>query len=219
MATDKKDAPVVTPTPVVEATPVQSASIPVKKKSNKTLWIILGLLLFFFVIVPGILLTAGAFWLKNASTDKLAENAIEGIVEKASGGQVDIDSSNGSFSVESENGDSSFSVGDDQKLPSDFPKDSIPYIKEKAVTFVLTSTNEGKKNWSVTTSVDKTFEATKAFFEDRIKSPDYEDVSSYGFGDTQTYFGKKLPYSVSVTITQGSDSDNEVSVTYFVIEE
>jgi len=222
MANAKNETPV--PAPDAAATPLASetpgAVVPPKKKSNKALWIIIGLVVFFFVIVPGIVFTAGAVWLNNNASDKLAENAVEGIVGRATGGQVDLDTKDGSFSVQNESGDSTFSVGDDQKLPDDFPKNNIPYLKEKKVTFVFTTSNENKKSWSVSTTVSETFEEAKTFFADKIKAPDYTDISSYGFGESQTYYGVKAPYGVSVTVSQSSDTaNNDVSVTYLVNEQ
>lgn len=210
------------PMPKAAATPLASETpgvvVPPKKKSNKVLWIVLGLAAFFFILIPGIVITAGALWLNNNASDKLAENAVAGLVERASGGQVDLNASDGSLSIDS--GGTSFSTGDNQKLPDDFPKNDIPYLKENKVTFVLTSTSNNKKSWSVATSVGETFEEAKAYFEGIITSPDYSDVSSYGFGESQTYYGVKSPYGVSVTVSKlTGGANNEVGVTYLVTEQ
>ena len=203
--------------PAVQATQAETAPATVAvppKKSNKTLWIVLGVVLFLFLVVPALAITAGAIWFKNNVN---TENTVEGILEKASGNQVDIDSKNGSFSVESENGDSSFSVGENQKLPDDFPKNEVPYLRERAVSSVITSTNEGKKMWWVTTTVDDSFESAKTYFADNIKEPTYTNVTSYGFGETQTYYGESAKYNVSVSVMQNTNND-PISVTYNVTE-
>lgn len=217
MATPEK----VTPEVAAPSAPVAGTTavpVPAKKKSNKTLWIILSLVVFFFVIVPGVIFAAGALWLNsNNNAEKASENALESIIGKATDGKVDIDSKNGSFSVESKDGDSSVAYGD-QKLPTDFPKDKIPYIKEKSVTFVLTSSSEGKKNWSVSTTVDKSYDDAVAYFEGKIVEPEYQNTSTYGTSDSKSILGKNATHSLFITVTKGTNGD-PTGVTYIVTEE
>lgn len=195
-------------------TNTEKVAIPAKKKNNKTLWIIIGVVLVLFIVLPAILVTAGGFFLK----DKLSsDNITESIIEGASGGKVDVDSDDGNVNIESEDGSSSIGYGDDQELPKDFPKDKIPYIDEKKVTFVITTENENKSNWSVTTTVDKSYEDTVAYFEERIKSPEYTETSNYGFGQTKTFYGKSDTFTLTVSVSKLEDG--ETSVTYNVGEE
>jgi cytoskeletal protein RodZ len=196
----------------------ETVPVPPKKSSNKTLWIVLGVVLFFVVIVPVILFAAAAIWFRNNASEQGAEKLVEGIVEQTTGSNVDINSADGSFSVESEDGSSSFSAGSDQKLPDDFPKEEVPYLGEEKVTFVLTSTNEGKKTWSVTTTVSDTYEDAKAFFEKAIAEPDYQDVSAYGFSDSQTYYGADANYSVNVTVSKPTSGEDGTNVTYIITQ-
>jgi hypothetical protein len=137
-------------------------------------------------------------------------------VSKATDNKVDINTKSGSVSVQGKDG-SSLSVGSDQKLPADFPKTEVAFIEPKAVTFALTSTTEGKKNWSMTTTVDKTFEAASAYFEQTIKEPDYTEVSTYSSSETQTFTGKNSKYSLYNTVSKGQNGE-PTSVTYIVTE-
>lgn len=207
----KAAEPVATETTSVES----SAPSAPAKKSNKTLLIVIGVVVFFFVVVPALVFGAGVLLFnKSFGSQKATDKTIESLVEKATDGKVDIDSDNGNFSVSGENGDSTYSVGDNQKLPDDFPKDKIPYITEKSVSFVFTNSNEGKKSWSVTTTVDKSFEDAKTYFTDKIKEPEFTSVSSYSFGDSQTLYGQNDMYDVSVTVTKPESGDT--SVTYII---
>jgi hypothetical protein len=185
---------------------------PVKKSSNKTLWIVLAVV-GVFVILPALALGLGLTYVKSRLS---SENVAETLIERASGGNVDIDSSGKSFTIEGKNGES-LAFGSDQKLPDDFPKSKIPFLKEKSVVFTLNSTNDNKKTWSVTTTVDSSFEDAKKYFETEIKEPAYSDVSSFGFGESQTYYGKSSGYDVSVTVSQVSDS-KDTNVSYIVTE-
>lgn len=206
------------PTEAKESPKSETVAVPPKKKSNKTLWIVLGAILVVFVVIPGILLTVGGLFLKDQlNSDKAGERLTESIIEGATGGKVDVDSKDGNFSVQSEDGDSSVSYGSDQELPDDFPKDKIPYLNEKTVTFVLTSDNEEGHSWSVTTTVDKSYDEAVAYFEERIKSPEYTDTSNFGFGNSKTFYGKKDTYTVSVSITKTEEGDTTVS--YIVNDE
>lgn len=201
------------------ATP-EKVAVPAKKNSNKTLWIVLGVVLLFFVVLPGILFTAGAVFLKNKVNDpSTGEQLAESLIERAHGGEVDIEKNkDGSYTAKSEDGDSSVGFGSDQKLPDDFPKSVSNYLGEKSIVFVLTSKNENKQTWSVTTTVDKSYADASSYFEGRIKAPEYTDVSSYGFGNSKTFYGKKDNFSVSVTVAEGNDG-SDTTVSYIVTEE
>lgn len=208
----KKTTPESTPqTP----TPAPAAAVPAKK-SNKTLWIVLGIVLFFVVIVPGLLFAAAALWVNNNGSEKLTENVIESALEKSTGSKVDIDTKDGNVSVKSSDGDNTVSYGNDQKLPSDFPKDITHYIDGGDITFVISNKDaDQKKSWSVTTKIDKSYDDTKAYFESKIAQPEYESTSTYSFGNSVNYYGSKSGYSVSVNITKGEDA---TSVSYLVSE-
>lgn len=194
--------------------PSDGVTIPEKKKSNKTLWIVLGVVLFFFVVMPALAFGAFALWFRN----KGAESVTESLIESAAGGNVDIDTKDGGFSVEGDNGEE-FSFGGDQELPSDFPKDVAQYLDEKKVTFVLTNKDDAdKRTWSVSTTVSKSFEDTKAHFESKIAKPEYTETSTYSVGGSTTYYGKKGTTNVTITVSKPTD-EGDTNVTYIVAEE
>jgi len=196
----------------------EAVAVPPKKKSNKTLWIVLGIVLVVFVILPAILFTVGGIFLKNKLDDpESGARLAESLVEKATGENVDINTKDGSFTAKSKDGDSSIGFGD-QKLPEDFPKDLVSYIPEKKVTFVITSKNENKQTWSVTTTVDKSYNDAVKYFEGVILAPDYTETSTFGFGNSQTFYGKKSGTSVSVTVTKSAEENGDTSVSYIVTE-
>ncbi len=205
--------------PTKEQTPVQGETVavpPAKKSGNKTLMIVLVVVFVIFVL-PAIVFGVGFKLLLNKAGDKVAEKGVESALSAATGGKVDVNSNDGSFSVSSKDGDSSISVGSNQKLPDGFPKSDIPYITEKAVTFSMNSTNDGKKEWSTTTTISKSFEEAKTYFAGVVKEPDYTNITTYGYGNTQTYYGKGSKYTVSITVSKNTD-DNTVLVSYIVTE-
>lgn len=195
-----------------------SVAVPTAKKTNnKALYIIMAVVLVLFIL-PGIALGVGLKYLGSKAGDKIAEKGVESLVSSATGGKVDVNSKDGSFNVSSKDGDSSISIGGNQKLPDDFPKNDIPYIKESGVTAVFTSINENKKSWTITTNVDKSFSEAKAYYEAQLKEPIYTDVSTYGFANSQTYYGKSSKYSVTVTVSAGEEGA-KTNVTYIVSQE
>lgn len=182
------------------------ATSPVKK-SNKLPLIIVGVIL---------LLVAGSF-AKSAFTKNANEKTAENIIEKVTGNKVDVNTNSGSYSVTDKETGETATVGTSQKLPSDFPKEDIPYLSEKSVTLVISTSKEGKKNWSVTTTVKESLEDAIAFFEGKIKEPDYTNVSSYGYNTSKTFTGKSAKYDVFVTVSK-TDTDKDTTVTYVIAQ-
>jgi hypothetical protein len=195
----------------------ETVKIPAKKKSNKTLYIVLGAVVFVFVVVPGILFTVGGIFVKSKlGSQEVTDKTVESVISKATGSKVDLNTKSGSVSIKGDNGET-MSAGSSQKLPDDFPKGEIPFITQKEVTFVITSSDSTKKNWSVTTVVDKSFEDAKSYFEKAIAAPEFESTSSFGSNEGQTYSGTNTKYSVFVTVTKGK-SNNDTNVTYIVTQ-
>ncbi len=170
------------------------------------------------IIAIIVILALGGGWYYKKSSDKSKnEKAAENLIESLTGNKVDLDKDKESFSVQDEESGESVSIQSNQKMPSDFPKDSIPYLDEKSVTLVITSTNEDKKNWSVTTTVNESLDEAAAYFESKFVEPDYTDVGSYGYNDTKTFAAKSAEYSLFVTVSKTStDADTVVS---YVIEQ
>lgn len=199
----KVDQPQVAP--VVLAAVSEEAKKAPAKGLNKTV----------IIAVVAALLLGGGWYYKQSSDKSKEEKAAETFIESLTGSKVDLDADKQSFSIEDEESGESVSIESNQKIPSDFPKDSIPYLDEKGVTFVITSTNEGKKYWSVTTTVDESVEEAVAFFEAKFVEPDYTDVSSYGYNDSKTFSAKSTEYSMFVTINK-AETDTNTTVSYVI---
>jgi hypothetical protein len=181
-----------------------NATAPVKK-SNTVPLVIIGVVA---------LLVVGSI-AKSALSKKTSEKSLETIIEKASGSKVDLSTKDGSFSVKDKETGETATVGANQKLPSDFPKSDIPYLTEKAVTLVISTSKEGKKNWSVTTTVKESLDEAIAFFEGKIKEPEYTDVGSYGYNTSKTFTGKSAKYDVVISVTK-TDTDKDTLVSYII---
>ena len=204
---DTAPAPVETPAVSAPATPAPPATTGVKsaKSSNKNLFIILAV----------IALIAGGAYFKNQQDNKNAEKVAENLIKNLGGGDIDIDAKDNSFSIKDESG--SMTIESGQKLPDDFPKDSIPYLDEKKVSLVFSNTSDGKKSWSVSTTVDKSIEEAVAFFESKIVEPDYMDIGTYGYNESTTFSANTAEYGIYITVgNSDSDTEKDTTVTYVI---
>ncbi len=197
-------APVPSETPA--STPATSATPGAKSaSSNKNL----------FIIIAVIVLLAGGMYYKNQQDKKNAEKTAENLIGSMFGGDLDIDSKDSSFSIKDEDGDTTIETS--QKLPDDFPKDSVPYLGDEKVTLVFTNTTEGKKSWSVTTTVDKSVEEAVAYFEGVIVEPAYTDVATYGYNDSKTFSANTAEYGIYITVSK-TEGEDDTNVTYVVTQ-
>ncbi|MDO8265364.1 MAG: hypothetical protein Q7T41_00300 [Candidatus Saccharibacteria bacterium] len=196
-----------------QAAPVAPAAVSEEAKKAPTK----GLNKTVIIAVVVALLLGGGWYYKQSSDKSKEEKAAEALIESLTGQNYDIDGEEESINIKDEESGESVSIESNQKIPSDFPKDSIPYLDEKSVTFVITSTNEGKKYWSVTTAVDESVEEAVAFFEAKFVEPDYTDISSYGYNESKTLSATSTEYSMFVTINK-AETDTDTTVSYVVEE-
>lgn len=195
----------------------EKSEVQSKGKSNKTLWIVLGVIAFFVIVMPSIIGLVAFVWLRdNVQNGDLGKKALEGIVEQTTGGNVDVDSNNGSFTVRDKEGNTSFGVGN-QQLPEDFPKNDIPFINQKSIGFVTTSTNEGKKNWSVSTIVSQSPSNATSYFKSQFVEPDYTEINTLNVNGIQTFSATSTRYSINISVSAG-DTPDEANVMYSVSE-
>ena len=201
---------VETPKAEAPAAPTAVASSPQKPKAPNSKTIL--------IIVVVIALIGGGLYLKDRSDKKNSVKVAENLIESLTGNKVDVDTDKQSFEIKDEETGESVSTQSNQKLPSDFPKSSIPFLDEKSITAVVTSKSDDKKNWSVTTTVKESVEEAAAFFESKLVEPDFTSVNSYGYNDSKSFSATSEKYGVFVTISK-TTSDSDTNVTYVVTEE
>ena len=144
--------------------------------------------------------------------DKVAETAVEKAAGAAAGGNVDINTDNGEFHIESSEG--SLSVGG--TLPESFP-DEMPLIDhDKVISSMEDTTGSGP---SVLTSVQasSSYDDAVAFFEDAFGSGDWTiDGRTQQSNDTSAMTRWQVTGSTvrgAVTVMR---SDEGVVVTYAI---
>lgn len=207
------EQPAASPAAASDQAPVAAAAKPAEAKKPGG-----GSSKMIIIIVAVVALVGGGMYLKNRSDKNKEEKAAESFLNALTGSDVDYDSDSGSISVKDGEGDEEVSFETNQKLPSDFPKEDVPYLDEKKVTVVFSATNDGKKSWTVTTSVKESLEEATAYFEGEFVEPDYMDISTYGYNESKSFSAKSEKYGILVTVSK-YDTDEDTMVTYVIDEE
>jgi hypothetical protein len=192
--------------------PEGAKAVPPKGKTsgNKTL-LIIGIVVVVLFVLPGIALTVFFGWL--ASGDN-AENLTESVIEQSTGNDVNIDTNDGSFSIETDQG--SIDVGGEQTLPEDLPSAVVVYENQKIVG-VVSSTQGESKFWSITAETDNSVDTVKSFVTERYTSGGWKTESTSTFDSTSSYSFSKDDLQALITISQ--NDDNKVGITYYITQE
>jgi hypothetical protein len=99
------------------------------------------------VAIAAVALLAGTACKSKSVAEQAAENRIERAMEKATGGKVDIDLRGGTMKVQTPEGESVLTTGE-QKWPEDLPEGMVKFGEAK-VRAVSRSVAEDGKTWTV----------------------------------------------------------------------
>jgi hypothetical protein len=147
MSETEKSAPAAAPT----SAPAPASAIAGKNNSTKLIVII---------VIVLIVLGAIGYATQQYFARKVAENIVEKSLESATGGKVDINSSDGGVTVSNDSGTTS--TGSNAKWPTSMPSD-VPEFKSGTIAYSSASTSDDYKGWNVTYS-DVTVANATAYF-------------------------------------------------------
>lgn len=137
----------------------------------------------------------------GCSTESLLEEGVERAIEEGASGDADVEfDSDGSISVENEDG--SFQVGGGD-LPEGFP-DDVPLVEGE----VLTSSRfvEGEETaWSVTLVVEGAASSAFAAAHDELTSAGYDESQSVDSGSIRSATLDNGDFRVNLTALEGPD--------------
>jgi hypothetical protein len=192
--------------------PEGAKTVPPKGKTsgNKTVLIIAIVVIVLFVL-PGIALAVFFGWL--ASGDN-AEKLTEDIVSSSTGNNVDINTDDGTFKIETDEG--SISVGE-QKIPEDFPSVVALYDNQK-VTGIVTNTQDGSSFWSVNAETNDSADNVNTFVVSKYEENGWTTASKSTFNSATTYTFAKDDMQAIVTVTSNPESAT-TNITYYVSKE
>jgi len=155
-----------------------------------------------FVASMALVLVVASAGCSNVS-DKVAEKAAEKMIEKGTGGKVDIKGEDVTFT--SKEGDAEVSIGS-KKLPDNFPKD-FPVYKGAEIEGSMTSKQDGKEAMMVTFTVKASYDKVVEFYKNEMEKSDYEVASTLDLQDAFTMGLKKGDEDVgSVMIAKNDDN-------------
>jgi len=128
--------------------------------------------------------------------EKIAREAMEKAIEQSSGTDIEIEQDGNTISFSGEDGQGQFSLGENVKVPNDWPAEAKIYEGAKAV-MVMVSADGAFGTFQTADSVDKVTE----FYKGHFNSNGWKEVQV-----TTTPMGKQLAYTknedvASVTIT------------------
>ena len=191
--------------------PEGSKIVPPKSKSNNKTLIIVLIIVGALVLLPGLLIGGGLFWLSRGDN---TQNLTEDIVGSTIGADIDINKDGSSLNIDTKDG--SVSLGSEQKLPDNLPSAVVVYENQKVVG-VITSTQDGTTFWNI--SSETTDEASKvsSFIETKFAENGWTTVSTSSYNSTTTYSFEKDNLTAFVTISPTTD-ENKVSINYSIEE-
>jgi hypothetical protein len=146
-----------------------------------------------------------------------SEDAAEKIAERASNGKVDIEDGGKKITIEGEDGEGTFSVGEETDLPDDFPEDEVPLPEGGSVRAAISTERDGKQFFSITYAIDGSdVEAAADDYRGQLEDDGYEvegssNVSGSG-GSFTSFTAVGEAWDVSVFSAGGTDDDAALSI-------
>lgn len=179
-----------TPAPVSASPGTEPSS---GKKGNKTIIIVLVVLVVLAVLCGvGALVLGNVF--KNTVEDEISEGFTEELLDTATGGQVDIDADDDSYTWETEEG--SGTAGTAAEWPEDIPSD-IPEFTYATIESNFSLSDETGKGWSMTFT-DPDADAVDKYSSE-LESDGWTIVSTLASGTMKMISAEKDSYTMTVS--------------------
>lgn len=190
-----------TPTP-----PATSSTVAPAKSSNKTLYIVIGVLGAMALLVV----------LGSAVTHFTGERMVERAIELSSGGDVDIDidkSGAGTVKISSDDGaEIEYSAGGNVAIPATWP-DDMPVLDDATVSYVGSSNPAtGEAGSVVMFQTEKSLEEVSAYYEQALADNGWTVESTVRTGDAVMFAGTKDTRSVSLYVTSSDPGTTSVTL-------
>lgn len=171
----------------------------------------------FFIGIP-VLLSVVLFGFGCNPVADLEERAMKGVVEKAiennvkkeTGKDVDLDFADGGFVVNGENGET-LAIGENVKIPSDFPSDVPRYSPSTAKSV---SVNAAKQEVFAVLAAEASTEDVVAWYKDQAQKQGWvqKTVLELGAGNYNLSYEREDGSAMNVLISS-SEGEKEVGIT------
>jgi hypothetical protein len=170
-----------------------------------------------FFIVPAMALTlVGAGCNPFARVqEKVAQNVVENVIEnqvkKESGKDVNVDLENGGMTVTDAEGNKSFTMGENVKIPSDFPSD-IPIYTPSTPKSVMQSAEEGSVFLMLQT--DAPSDVVQEWYKTEAAKKGWKKTASLEMGEGNYVLSfEQNGAKFSVTIATSEDGKTAITLT------
>jgi hypothetical protein len=166
------------------------------KKSNKTLIIVL-------VIVGVIIVLSGIGY--YAMSKFLGNKLAEGILETATGGQVDVNTKSGDVTIKSDDGTTQF--GSTDKWPSDMPS-VVPEFKYGTLKYASKVDSADSKGWNVIYESVKS--TATASYKNDLTSKGWTNLQDMLTGEWDTFSAENGEWVITVMV---DNTQNQATLT------
>ena len=141
---------------------------------------------------------------------KISDTITEKVIEKSTGGQVDIDSGKDKVTFTDTKSGSSLTFGEGLKLPDDFPKD-VPIYPGSRVKGIIDVKQEGQ-GLNVTLESSDAFAQVKDWYAAEFKKGGWPEEASYLTEGSimRTYTKDKV--SMNVVLSEKNDESRGTAV-------
>lgn len=133
---------------------------------------------------------------------KVADSIAGGVLSKATGGNVNLDTEKGQMKFKDNKTGSTVSIGENMEIPEDFPKDVPVYPGAKANS-IMTSTTEKTANATLT-SGDDAVKITK-WYEEKFKGEGWTEENSSTINDVEVREYSKDQVKITLSIWPNKD--------------
>jgi hypothetical protein len=123
------------------------------------------------------------------------ETGTEAQINAGLKGQGTVDISDNTYNYKSKTGDT-YSMGENVKIPDDFPKDVPVYPGAKVMTAIITGADGGA---SLTMTTSDPVDKVSAWYQDQLKDWTKAATYAYAGGETRSFTKDKDAISLSVT--------------------
>lgn len=156
------------------------------------------------------ILVTGSLIFGGTACSKSGDKAAEKIAGDVLGGDVDIDSKDGSVKIKTEDGEATYGK---KEIPDGWPKE-VPFPDGFEVSGSMTSSNNGQDYMAVTGTTDKSAKEVADFYKDKLSDWELSSESNFD-GDsamTMVVFSKG-DHSVNASASE-KDDNTELVVTW-----
>lgn len=186
--------------------PSTSGQVAPTKNSNKTLYIVIGVIGVIVLLVV----------LGNMVSRFTGERAVERAIELSSGGDVDININKGgagSVKITSDDGaEIEYSAGGNVAIPATWPND-MPVLDGATVSYVGSSNpTTGEAGSVVMFQTDQSLEEVSAYYEQVLADNGWTVESTVRTGDAVMFAGSKDTRTVSLYVSSSDPGTTSVTL-------